>query len=43
MEGRLAVAVLGAGRIGSMHAALLSGVVPGARLAGVADAVDAMA
>ena len=43
MEARLAVAVLGAGRIGSMHAALLSGAVPGARLAGVADTADALA
>lgn len=43
MEERLAVAVIGAGRIGSMHAALLSGAVPGARLAGVADAVDDLA
>lgn len=38
MSAPLAVGVLGAGRIGAMHAQLLSGQVPGARLAGIADA-----
>ncbi len=37
MSAPLAVGVLGAGRIGAMHAQLLSGQVPGARLAGIAD------
>ena len=43
MSGELGVAVVGAGRIGALHAELLAGRVPGAALAAVADADEALA
>jgi len=43
MDGELAIGIIGTGHIGSMHARLLAGQVRGARLAAVADAVEASA
>jgi myo-inositol 2-dehydrogenase/D-chiro-inositol 1-dehydrogenase len=41
--GRARLAVVGLGRIGQLHAANLAGRVPGAELAGVVDALEAVA
>ena len=43
MDERIAVGVIGAGRIGTMHSELLAGRVSGARLAGIADSVESLA
>ncbi|HCB37903.1 MAG TPA: hypothetical protein DEP66_06870, partial [Acidimicrobiaceae bacterium] len=39
----VAVGILGSGRIGRMHAALIAGRVPGLRLAAVHDQVESAA
>jgi myo-inositol 2-dehydrogenase / D-chiro-inositol 1-dehydrogenase len=42
-DGPLRIAIIGAGRIGSMHARLVAQEIPGAQLASVADAVPSIA